>query len=137
MHANLTRFRPISRLVRRIGVTPRRRRTLAILVTVCAAVLLAGVVVAQASENYDLACRGVLNSGGGYRITPSNSFAIIDAIGQPIAGISQNSTYGVYGGYVHPFEPAQSPPKPPPPDLGNELNLPFLAKAGRIIRGGC
>lgn len=126
----------------RISAAHRRRlRGLVILAAACAAILLAGIVVAQASRHYDLACRGVLDSGGGYRVTPSQQFALVDATGQPIAGISQSNRFGVYGGYIHPYKPAPSPSPEPPPDpppaFANKLTLPFISQTMRVVRGGC
>lgn len=114
----------------------------ALLLVVALLVLVGGgIAAAQSSFAFDLACRGVLTSGGGVNVYPSNNARMVGALGQSLAGSSQGPTVGVHGGYLHSVQPAMTTltaaPATAPEQLNNTLSLPFISSFIRVIRGGC
>lgn len=133
----------LTQLLARWRGEPDRRRTslrlaAAALITL-AALMTTGVALAQSSAAYDLACRGVLDGGGGQLTAPSGNYGVIGAIGQSPAGESRSTNYGVRGGYVQP----DSPPAATTAvtlAVGDQIErtlLPFLGRVVRVVRGGC
>lgn len=57
---------------------------------------------AQATANFDLACRSLLTSGGGVQTAPSGSTATIASFAQWTQGISQSTNYQVRTGFIQP-----------------------------------
>lgn len=100
-----------------------------------------GIAYAQRSFAFDLACRGVLTSGGGVNVYPSTNVLMVGALGQPVAGASQGPTVGVYGGYLHsnrtPVTTSSDTLQLAPNDVETTVSLPFISSFIRVIRGGC
>jgi hypothetical protein len=117
------------------GAHTRRASVLMLVATL--ALLLAGVAVAQSSANFDLACRGTLDVAGTLRTSDSGSFSVIDAVGQPGAGISSSANFGVNAGYVQPYSiqgQANQSAAPAAVEQNNRLNMPYIARIVQVIR---
>ena len=116
-------------------------RLAAVALIALAALLTTGVALAQSSAAYDLACRGVLDGGGGQLTAPSGNFGVVGAIGQSPAGESRSPNYGVRGGYVQPGSPPAAATVPTARiAVGDQIErnlLPFLGRVVRTVRGGC
>jgi hypothetical protein len=107
---------------------------------ILAALATTGVALAQSSVAYDLACRGVLDSGGGQSTGTGGNVGVIGAIGQSPAGAARSTNYGVRGGYIQPSSPpavAAAPAMIAADSQTGRTLLPFLGKVMRVVRGGC
>ena len=129
----------------------RRGRAAIITAVTLLALLSATVAIGQSSQDFDLACRGIIASGG--TVSSGGNFAVIDAFGIPFAP-PQNSdtspTYGirsadfaVRGGFLPGYPRGQSVTAATAgtaPTIGSQTNvqrLPFIPNLRAIIRGGC
>lgn len=110
------------------------RRSLVLFIVLALLLVTTGTVLAQATLNYDLACRSALTSGGGTIV--HGATASTGALGQFGAGTSQSATYGVHGGYIQaiPKTTVTTASAPALADQGNSVFIPWLSRAGRIIR---
>ncbi len=96
-----------------------------------------GIVLAQATANFDLGCRAVLSSGGGEIV--HGATASTGALGQWAPGVTVGSAVGVRGGYIQPI-PAQSAAvaldaAPAAGTQTNQLFIPLLRNITRLVRG--
>lgn len=111
-----------------------RRRMVALLAVVCVSLLLTGVAVAQSSLNFDLACRGVLDSAGSYRLYLNNTIGLVDAVGQTGAGRSTSSNYGLRAGYLQPRVAAVSADAATVDQETRRLYMPIVYSFLRVVR---
>jgi hypothetical protein len=131
----------------------RRWRISVVLAVTFFALFAASVAIGQVSQSYDLACRGMLTAGG--RVSATNDFAIIGALGVPVVPPKDSNTsptyavrstdYAVRGGFLPAYpngqaaevaaDAAQSAPAIS--EQATVQRLPIVRKAMRIIRGGC
>jgi hypothetical protein len=124
------------------------RRTFFVTCAMMLALVSATVAIAQASQDFDLACR-LFPSGGGGTIT-GGQYAVTGALGSSIVPLRESETnptysvrstnYGLRGGFLPGYPigqnsaitevtvPAQTP--------FNQF-LPTLYKVGAFVRGGC
>jgi hypothetical protein len=130
----------------------RRGRALIVVAVALTSLLVATVAIGQASQNFDLACRGMLAAGG--LVTSNSNFAVIGAVGSPIIPPADSTTaptyavrstnFGVRAGFLPAYpngvtaEAALQPSAAVHPAQGDGfVRLPLLFKVGRIIRGDC
>ncbi|HXF62230.1 MAG TPA: hypothetical protein VNK95_11475 [Caldilineaceae bacterium] len=111
-----------------------RRRMVVLAAAVCVSLLLAGVAAAQVSQNFDLACRGVLDSAGSYRLYPNNALGLVDAVGQAGAGRSASSSYGLRAGYLQPRAVAVSADAATVDQGPWRLYMPIVYSFVRVVR---
>jgi len=116
-----------------------------------AALLSATVAIAQASQNFDLACRSIMSGGGGTRT--SASFGVTAALGAPIALPANPDTFPTYSvrsanfglrggflpGYPTDLGVTTAAHTTTPAEVEQSLVqwLPRIFKTIFIIRGGC
>lgn len=131
----------------------RHWRRLTVLAVAGLALLAASVAIGQVSQDFDLACRGIITATGGASL--SSNFAITGALGVPIAPPKETDTnptytvrsadYAVRGGFLPAYPNAQSAAvaavdsQSAPAIIEADViqRLPFVRKTMRIIRGGC
>ncbi len=129
----------------------RRGRSLVIALVTMLTLLSAAVAIGQVSQDYDLACRGLVASGGG--VTSSGNFAVIGALGIPFAPPKNSDTaptyavrsadFAVRGGFLPGYPNGQSAgiadtgTTPTNSEQATVQHLPLIFKMRRIIRGGC
>ena len=87
-----------------------------------------GVAFAQATQQYDMKCWGIISNGGGVRT--SNAYLMLDSFGQQFTGASQSPSYQLRAGYVQ-----ERPVAPTPPQYDNKLYLPIAETA--VALGVC
>jgi MFS family permease len=124
------------------------RRTFFVTCAIMLALLSATVAIAQASQDFDLACR-IFPSGGGGTIT-GGQFAVTGALGSSIVPPRESETnptysvrsanYGLRGGFLPGYPTGQSfavtEVTVPSQSLFNQF-LPTLYRVGDFVRGGC
>lgn len=120
-------------------IPPQRRawRAALILVAACLALSLVGVAAAQSARNFDLACRGALTVAGGVRTAPNGTLGLVDAVGQPGAGLSASPNFGVAGGFVQPYSidgQAVQAAEIAGSDQADSDYMPFIARILHIVR---
>jgi len=76
-----------------------------LLVLLAASLSFSQTAWAQATANFDLACRSLLTSGGGVQTALSGSTATIASFAQWTQGISQSTNYQVRTGFIQPRSP--------------------------------
>lgn len=132
----------------------RRGRAFIVMAAALVSLLVATVAIGQASQNFDLACRGMLTAGG--LVSTSGNYAVIGAMGSPIIPPTDSSTPRTYAvrsnsfavragflsAYPNDVSAADTATIQQSPPAGIEQggflqHLPLLAKAGQIIRGTC
>lgn len=111
-----------------------RRRMVVLLAVVCVSLLLTGVAVAQSSQNFDLACRGVLDSAGSLRLYSNNTIGLVDAVGQAGAGRSTSPNFGLRAGYLQPRVVAASADTATVDQETRRLYMPFAYSFLRVVR---
>lgn len=126
-----------------------RARALIVAIVALLALLSATVAIGQSSQDFDLACRGILASGG--TVSSGGSFAVIGAFGIPFAPPKNSDTtptyavrsndFAVRGGFLPGYPTghniAATGNAPTIDAQTNFQHLPWITKVGRIIRGGC
>lgn len=142
------------------GQPAHRRRTwratvltVAALATLLTLLLTSGVVMAQSSFGYDLACRSHYTAAGGRAV--SATYGLNAAAGLPAVGTTQATTYGLRSGYLAGYPVAASVAASVAAPVAATANasattvapqanaaiadlwLPILRSSVRIIRGGC
>lgn len=110
-------------------------RTAAIRLTLLLLVLLgalsaSGLVLAQSTNQFDLACWGVFTAGGDLRI--STNARIQDAFGQMVVGDMTSPTAIVRQGHVQRLFSNAAPPPDPQPVTGK--NLVFLSSVWSMVK---
>lgn len=113
----------------------RMTKTALLLLVVVLTFTAAGAAYAQAGDNFDLGCWGVLTAGGGER--SSSTHIIKDVVGQVGAGTSLNSSYIIRSGYSQDWSNLGHIDSAPPeinPDETNILFLPYVARTVRNLR---
>lgn len=116
-------------------------RTTALLLVALAAVLTTGVVMAQSSFSYDLACRSQYTAAGGVAV--SGAFGLNAAAGLPAVGTTQGATYGLRSGYLPGYpvaaaaEVATATVAPQVDEAATTLWLPHLRNFIPKFRVGC
>lgn len=131
----------------------QRWRQLTLLMVAGLALLAASVAIGQASQNYDLACRGILTATGG--TTMSSNLAVTGALGNSIVPPKESDTnptyavrsadYAVRGGFLPAYPNAQgaevalaaSKSEHFMSEAGVSQRFPFIRKMTHIVRGGC
>lgn len=134
------------------GQPAHRRRTwratvltVAALATLLTLLLTSGVVMAQSSFGYDLACRSHYTAAGGRAV--SATYGLNAAAGLPAVGTTQATTYGLRSGYLAGYPvaaPVAATANASATTVAPQANaaiadlwLPILRSSVRIIRGGC
>jgi hypothetical protein len=136
-----------------LGVLARLWRTLIVGVLALLALLSATVAIGQSSNDFDLACRGILASGG--RVVESGDFAMTGTLGVPIVPPKDSATaptyavrsnnYGVRAGFLPAYPNGQraavagtaQESAPAYSEQQMVQRLPIIEKFVRIVRGGC
>jgi hypothetical protein len=119
--------------------------TVAALATLLTLLLTSGVVMAQSSFGYDLACRSHYTAAGGRAV--SATYGLNAAAGLPAVGTTQATTYGLRSGYLAGYPvaaPVAATANASATTVAPQANaaiadlwLPILRSSVRIIRGGC
>jgi hypothetical protein len=125
-----------------------------IAIAVATLTLLSGTIAfGQASQDYDLACRGLLTGGG--RVSTSANYAVTGALGIPIIPPRDSQTsptyavrsasYGLRAGFLPAYPTGQTTAvaetsQQTTPVLDEQATiqrLPLIFKMLYIVRGGC
>ncbi|MCC6455170.1 MAG: hypothetical protein IT328_09535 [Caldilineaceae bacterium] len=135
---------------------PRRLRRVRVLIAIAVATvtLLSGTIAfGQASQDYDLACRGLLTGGGG--AIASANYAVTGAFGIPVAPPRDSQTsptyavrsasYGLRAGFLPAYPTGQAATvaetsqqrSPASDEQATIQRLPLIFKVLYIVRGGC
>ena len=137
------------RLVRRLawGRLRSRSRALIALVVTLFTLLSATVAFAQASSNFDLACRSLMTAGsstmtgGNFGVTAALGMSIVPPRGPetPPTYAVRSTSYGVRAGFLPGYPNGQSAlaASVETPDQSFVQHLPLLYKVVYLIRGGC
>jgi hypothetical protein len=131
----------------------RRGRTLIVIAVALVSLLAATVAIGQVSQNYDLACRGMLVAGG--TVSAIGNYAVIGAMGSPIIPPADSTTpptyavrsanYAMRAGFLPAYPTGGTAADsatlqqnaPDGSDQAASLRLPRVFSVGRIIRGTC
>ncbi len=93
---------------------------------------------AQATAHFDLGCRAALTSAGGLQTAPGGAVATLGVFGQWAQGASLSANYQVHTGYLQPGVVTSSAGEaitPAQTAAASSRFLPFIQRAGRILRG--
>ena len=124
---------------------PRHRRHIQIallLLAIVTAFSATGIVFAQASDNFDLACWAIFSAGGG--ATHSDNYTMVSALGQwygatAIPDLDDPSREVVQlSGYIQDWDLLDGPSvpgaNPPPPGQFIQAYLPWVSQFAQTLR---